>query len=360
MRTAFVTGACGFLGIHVAGLLLDGGWNVIAYDQSNATAGELTARGAVFVEGSITDACAVMTALPEKVDAVFHVAGNTSLWSGKNAGQTRDNVEGTRTMVQAALSKKAGRFIYTSSFAVYGFHDKVITEDTTRRAEQSKINYFISKFYAEQEVTKGIEEGLDAVILNPANIMGPYDYRSWSQLFLLIENEKLPGAPPGKASFCHVREAARAHIAAFNNGRRGQNYLLGGADVTYLELIQKIALVFGRKAPKKATAVWLLQALARLAESASHFTGKEPDLTPEKVKFFSNTLLCSSQKAIDELHYRPATIDEMIEDTRLWLITGGHLGEAGHALLDGNSTEFGYLPRAQDSARADHHEDATP
>jgi len=338
MKTAFVTGACGFVGIHLANQLLDNGWKVHAFDRTSAKADRLKARGAVFVEGSITDADAVAAALPEKAEAVFHVAGNTSLWGRNNAAQTKDNVEGTRTMVRAALSKKIGRFVYTSSFAVYGFHDTVVSEDMQRRADTSKINYFISKFFAEQEVKKGVEQGLDAVILNPANIMGPHDVRNWAQLFLMIENEKLPGAPPGKASFCHVREAARAHIAAFENGRTGHNYLLGGADTTYLELIRKIALVHGRKAPKKTTPAWLLRAVARLADGASYFTGKEPDVTPEKVEFFSNTLLCSSQKAIDELRYRPATIDEMIADTRRWLIAEGLLG--GTAKQDADKTDL--------------------
>ena len=89
------------------------------------------------------------------------------------------------------------------------------------------MNYQRSKFLAEEEVRKVIARGLDAVILNPAAIMGPYDTVNWVRMIRLVCARKQPGVPPGRMSFCHVDKVARAHIAAVERGRRGENYLLG-------------------------------------------------------------------------------------------------------------------------------------
>ena len=153
----------------------------------------------------------------------FHVAGNTNLWSRRNHIQTRDNVEGTKNMVAAALKRQSKRFIHTSSTAAYGHHQQRINEETQSNAIQSPINYHRTKYLAEMEVRKGIEKGLDAVMLNPANIIGPYDYNNWSQLFILIDRQKLPGVPPATQTFCHVREVVKAHITAFYRGKKGEN-----------------------------------------------------------------------------------------------------------------------------------------
>jgi len=156
------------------------------------------------------------------------------------------------TCVNAALKKKANRFIHTSSIATYGFQAGRITEEAQSSVDNYFwINYFRTKYLAELEIQRGIKNGLDAVILNPANIIGPYDHSGWSRMFFLINKGKIVGAPPGSASFCHVHEVAKAHITAFENGRCGHNYLLGGADATWLEFTKEIGNILGCKTPDK-------------------------------------------------------------------------------------------------------------
>lgn len=178
---------------------------------------------------------------------------------------------------------------------------------------------------SEAEIHKGIAQGLRAVILNPANIIGPFDYSGWPRIFILVEKGRLPGAPPGKASFCHAREVARAHILAAEKGTSGANYLLGGADATFLEMVQQIGRLMNRKVPDRPTPAFLLKLAGRLSYWGSCLTRKEPDLTPEKACLTSSELLCSSQKAIKELGYRTVSLADMLADCHRWMITEGLL-----------------------------------
>lgn len=319
MGIAFVTGGTGFVGRNLIEQLVTAGWQVVALHRQTSNIAALQSLNVQLAEGSITDPQSLLRTMPENVDAVFHVAGNTNMWSLRNSQQTRENVDGTRNMVAAAIKRRAGRFIHTSSIITYGLHSGRITEKTPSTAAASRINYMRTKRLAEEEVHKGVNQGLDAVILNPANIIGPYDKRNWGGLICQIHRGKLPGLPSGQGSFCHVRAVVRAHIAAFDKGRTGHNYLLGGADASYLEMAQRVGEMLDCPVPQKAMPVWLLHIVARVYERISHITKKMPAVTPEKAILGTCTFLCSADKAVKELGYQPASLDEILEDCIRWL-----------------------------------------
>jgi len=325
MKTAFVTGAGGFLGLNLVEQLLEDDWKVIAFDLDTSRAKHFEKKGAKLIEGDITNAGSCEQAMPEGVDAVFHLASDTVHWKPGDERQTRINVDGTRIVIDTALKRHARRFIYTSSIGAYGAQSKRITEDTRSTAPDSIINYWRNKLSAEQKIREAIKQGLDAVIINPANIIGPYDKSGWARLFFLIQNGKLAGAPPGSASFCHAREVARAHIAAFEKGRSGHNYLLGGTDATWLEFIQQIGKLLGEKTPNKPMPSFILKVIGRASLWLSYLTGKEPDLTPEKAFLVSTHLICSSDKAREELDYKPVPLQAMLSDCHRWLVKEGLL-----------------------------------
>jgi len=325
MKLALVTGGAGFLGMNLVEQLLEAQWNVRVLDRDLPGTVPFEVSGVEWLQGDIADPAAMEQALPERVDAVFHVAGDTTHWRLGDARQTRVNVEGTRVVAAAALKRKARRFIHTSSIAAYGFHPGRITEEAPSRALESRINYFRTKRLAELEVHRGIEQGLDAVILNPANIIGAYDRSGWSRLFPMVEQGRLPGAPPALVSFCHAREVARAHVSAQEKGRTGHHYLLGGADATFFEFAREIGRILGRKVPRKPTPAWVLRLYGRLSYWGSCLTRREPDLTPEKADLVTNDLVCSSEKAEKELDYHPASLTAMLEDCHLWLVKEGLL-----------------------------------
>jgi len=177
------------------------------------------------------------------------------------------------------------------------------------------------------EVRKGIAKGLDALIINPANIIGPYDYHNWSQLFTLIDRQKLPGVPPATQTFCHVRKVAKAQITAFYRGKKGENYILGGVEVDYLTIAQEIGDMLGKQTPKRTTPGWMLKMLGRVSLWGSYITGKEPDMTPEKAILITSQVLCNSQKAENELDYHSVPLRSMLEDCYQWMLSEGLIGK---------------------------------
>jgi dihydroflavonol-4-reductase len=324
-RTAFVTGATGFVGLNVVEELLAQGWRVIALHRAGSELKYLRRMDADRALGDITDADAVRRAMPQGVDAVFHVAGDTNLWSRRNAAQDRINIDGTRNVVDAALERGARRFVHTSSISAYGLQRGRLDERTPQLGKYSTVNYNRSKHLAEEAVRAGMARGLDAVILNPGAILGPYDTRNYARLVMLVAAGKLPGVPPGALPFCHVREVARAHVAAFESGRKGENYLLGGTDASFVELVREIGAALGKPVPARPTPAWVLHLLGALGALGGALSGTEPTLTPETARQAMRELTCDCTKAMRELGYRAVPLREMVADCVAWLAAEGRL-----------------------------------
>lgn len=319
-RRAFITGATGFVGFNLVLELLDQGWKVTALHRQDSDTRRLEALGDVeLAGGSLWDAESLERAIPREVDAVFHVAGDTSLWRGHRDRQRRTNVTGTANLVKASLRRKVGRFIHTSSIAAYGLHDGRIRETTLSNAASSGIDYMKTKYEAERVVLFAWEQGLDAVVLQPAHIVGPWDETGWSRTFRLVLDDELPGIPPGRGSWCHVREVARCHLSAFERGRGGERYLLGGPSASFVEVFGIIGELTGRKVPTRPVPAFALRAWARLLDLRSRITGQEPSITPAAVAIVSANETCDATKAREELGYREIPVRTMFEDCWNWL-----------------------------------------
>jgi len=320
-KSAFVTGATGFLGLNIIQKLIEQGWDVTAFHRPSSHLDYLKRFPVKRVTGELEDRVSLLRAMPEGVDAVFHTAGDVSFWSGHRDRQTRTNVIGTRNTLAAAKSHGASRFLHTSSLIVYGLQPEIFDESAEHLGRGSWINYMRTKCLAEDEVRIAIGEGLDAVILNPANIVGPYDLANWARLFRLVAEDKLPGIPPGEAPFCSVTEVAKAHLFAFERGHTGENYILGGTQATYLQAFQVVGHLLGHKVPDKPLPAFALNIAGRLSELGSKITGKEPDVTPEMATMLSATLRCRSDKAERELCFRSIPLETMFDDCYQWLKT---------------------------------------
>lgn len=323
---AFVTGATGFLGLNLVEVLLAQGWRVIALHRAGSDLTYLRRLPAERAVGDVTDAASVRRALPRDVDAVFHVAGDTGLWAGNNDVQDRVNVAGTRNVVGAALEKRARRFVHTSSISAYGLQRGRIDESAPQLGRVSPVNYQRSKYLAEEAVRAGLARGLQAVILNPAAILGRYDTRNYARLVTLIAQGRLPGVPPGSLSFCHAREVAHAHLTAAERGRTGENYLLGGTDASLLELVREIGAALSKPVPRRATPAWVLRTLGALGALRGRLTGKPPTLTPEAARMVTREVFCDCAKAKHELGFRPVPLRDMVSDCVGWLAAEGRLG----------------------------------
>ena len=325
-QKAFVTGASGFVGSHVVHELHAQGWEVHVLARRTSNLEELAGVPFELHFGDVTDADSVFKAMPKQVDAVFHVAASTNFWSRKNEEQIRINVTGTHNMVEAAIDADAGRFIHTSSFVTWGFPGVEVNENSPRDSSSDWINYVKTKHESEFEVLQAAADGwLDAVVLNPANVLGPGDWRNWSRVFRMVDQQKVPGAPPGGGNFCDVREVAKAHVRAFHDGGKGEKYLLGGEFARIVDVLAIAGEMMNKPVPTRPMPAWLLQASARLMTALSLFTGKEPDLTPEAAVMASRDIICNSGKAERELGYRSVPLRTMIRDTIDWMKDRGML-----------------------------------
>lgn len=319
MPSAFVTGGTGFVGLNLIQQLRARHWEVTACHRQSSNLELIRRFGPRLVVADIVDRQGLLTAMPDRPDVVFHLAASVNFWQPKNDEQTRINVEGTRNVVEAALERKAQRFIHMSSLAAWGPSDgDVIDETTPSRAPGHAVNYFRTKWLGEQEVQRGIERGLKAVFINPANILGPYDPNTWSRAFSLVKQGKLTFAPPGSAPWCHVHEVVLALIAAVERGGIGERYLLAGTQASYRELFQIACELLEQKPPRVAPR-WLLVALASLRDGVSRITGREPEITPDMARVLASSFEVRSSKAERELGFRSVPFRQMVEDTFEWM-----------------------------------------
>jgi dihydroflavonol-4-reductase len=324
-RSAFITGGTGFLGLNLVEQLTAQQWQVIALHRPSSDIRLLRKLPVRLIEGDILEPDSLRRAMPQGVDAVFHVAADISMWSGHNARQTRINVDGTRCVVEAALRAGAGRMVHTSTWNTYGLWQRAIHEELPQRGGESRVNYDRTKLLAEEEVREGIARGLDAVIVNPSHIMGRYDRKGWSQLIIAAHERWMPGVPPGAGTFCHAEAVARAHIAAAEHGQRGTNYLMSGADASFVELFAVINEVTGSHVPLRPLPAALFRLPARLSAAWAALAGREPALTPEGAEIAIARARVTSRRAEEKLGYRPAPLRALIEDCYRWLLAEGLL-----------------------------------
>jgi dihydroflavonol-4-reductase len=324
-RSAFVTGGTGFLGLNLIEQLIAQHWQVIALHRPSSDIRLLRKFPVRRVEGDILEPENLRRAMPQGVDAVFHLAADISMWSGHNARQTRINVDGTRQVLEAALEAGAGRLVHTSTWNTYGLEQGEISEDLRQLGGGSRANYDRTKFLGEEEVRKAIARGLDAVIVNPSHIIGRYDRKGWAQLIMMAHERWMPGVPPGAGTFCHAEAVAKAHIAAAERGRLGANYLMSGADASFVELFAVINEVTGSHVPLRPLPAALFRVPARLSAAWASISGEEPPMTPEGVEVAIARARVTSRRAEEELGYRPTPLGTMVEDCWRWLLAEGLL-----------------------------------
>lgn len=325
---AFITGATGFIGTHIIEELDKDGWEIRALHRSSSNLSELKkCRHVEFALGDITDIESLRRAIPEGIDAVYHVAGSVAhLPHSQENSRYGINQDGTRNLIDVCLEKKVKRFIYTSTVVTYDFHQPGKITENFPKNNWCKDAYVHSKKLAEDEVDKGLEKGLDIVYLHPSAVFGAYDKSTWSKMFLEIERGlPLPFAPPGGGSVCHARKVARAHVEAYYKGRRGAHYILGGPDVSWLLVTQEIAKILKKRGPIAALPEFLFRAYGMLEFWISTIIHREPTLTPHTIDILCEHVYSDSSAAIKELNYQPSSLQEMLQDCYKWMVSVGML-----------------------------------
>lgn len=324
----FVTGANGFVGLNVVSALVSSGHDVVSIVRDGSNIAFLEPFGVDIVRGGLNDVGALGDAM-RGADAVIHVAGNTSCNRKDMPKLLEVNVDGTRNVVEAALAAGIRRLVYTSTTSTMGAYDdaaRLADETVPLKGYRARSPYAITKRKAEEIVLAAQSRGLEPVILNPAEVMGAYDYNlQWGRMLLAAYYDKIPFNPPGGASFCSAADIGRAHVSAITSGRPGEKYLLGGDNLLFTRFFEVLSEVLGRKLTIPDGSYRLKYAKALLQEKLSPLVPGKPPIEPYRMRVLASTYFFDSSKAEKELGYRSAPVETMVKDCADWYRNNGFL-----------------------------------
>jgi dihydroflavonol-4-reductase len=328
--TTLVTGATGFVGSAVLRALLDRGETVRALVRPSSDRRNLDGLPVEIAIGDLTDRQSLAQAV-RGCRAVFHVAADYRLWAARPAELYRNNVVGTRTLLEATGEAGVTRIVYTSSVATLGTlpNGEPADEATPAALDDMIGHYKRSKYVAEQTVRELVERsGLPAVIVNPAAPIGPRDIRPTPTGRMVLEaaRGRIPASVDTGLNVVHVDDVAEGHLLAFERGRIGRRYILGGENLALGEILGMIARLVGRHPPRLRLPPGLILPLAHLAEAAARLRGGgEPLLTTDGLRMAKKRMYFSSALAERELGFRGRPALEALRDALDWYRQYGYL-----------------------------------
>jgi len=328
-KRSLLTGATGFVGAAVLRQLLTAGHSVRALVRKDSPRSNLAGLEVECVEGDLRDAASIGRAMTG-IDAVFHVAADYRLWARDPEEIRRSNLEGTRHVMTAALRANVERVVYTSSVATLEPRaDGRPADETDSVAEAVAIGaYKQSKVAAEALVRRMVaEQGLPAVIVNPSTPIGPRDIKPTPTGRIIVEaaSGRMPGYVDTVLNLVHVDDVAAGHLAAFERGRPGELYILGGENVALPQMLAEIARIAGRRPPRFNIPRRAIYPIAFFAEAAARVTGREPFVTLDGLRMSAHRMAFSSAKAERELGYTSRPYGEALSEAVAWFRQQGYL-----------------------------------
>jgi dihydroflavonol-4-reductase len=334
MKT-IVTGANGHIGSNLVRALLSRGRDVrvLVHTKHQAVEG----LDVDIVEGDICDINSLLKAFTG-IDRVYNLAGHISLRM-TDTKRCRDiNVGGTRNVVEASLQKNVKRLVHFSS--IHALEQQPLSEPIDeKRLLVSGMNhppYDISKAGGEIEVKKGIEKGLDAVIVNPTGVIGPFDYypSHFGEVLLSLAQCRLPALIDAGFDWVDARDAADGAIKAEELAPTGSKYLLSGHWASIREIACMIKELIEVNIPAFTCPLWLASLGAPFADGIAQVSGKRPLFSKVSLAALCGNKNVSHAKATAELGYNPRPLKETIKDTLDWFFSNGYVVDRRGKLND--------------------------
>ncbi len=326
---ALVTGATGFVGAAVARALERAGWQVRVLVRSGSDRSNLQPLAVEIAEGDLADSSSLERAL-DGCAGLFHVAADYRLGARDPAQLYRTNVDGTRNILNAARKAGVPRIVYTSSVATIGIPpDGSPGEERTPVDLSHMIGHYKRSKYLAEEVARDAARtmGMSVVIVNPSTPVGPGDIRPTptGQLVLDAASGRMPAYVDTGLNIVHVDDVAAGHLLAFERGKAGERYILGGEDMTLQTILAQIARLVGRTPPRIRLPYAAVLPVAYLAEAFAKVSGRSGRVTLEGVRMSRKRMFFSSGKAVAELGYRWRPPVDAFEDAVRWFRERGLL-----------------------------------
>jgi dihydroflavonol-4-reductase len=318
-----VTGATGHIGNVLVRKLLDQDEKVRVLIWRGEDTSPLNNLPVEQVVGDVLEQASLESAM-DGIDIVYHLAGIISIMPGKNPFVWQVNVEGTRNVIAAAQRAYVRRLIYTSSIHAITRAPHGVTMDESLGFDVNNPygEYDRSKAAASLEVQQAVKKGLDAVIVCPTGVIGPYDFRG-SEMGEVIRSAS--EARPmfyveGAYDFVDVRDVVSGLIAARDYGRSGESYILSGHKLSVRYMLETVREVTGKAFSSIKIPFSLAEIAARYTPWYYQRTKHKPRFTPYSLEVLKSNSNISCHKAMAELGYKPRPIYESIADTVRWFL----------------------------------------
>jgi dihydroflavonol-4-reductase len=329
--TTLVTGSTGFLGSHVARLLIERGERVRALvrAESDTRLLDVLPLGAVDrATGDLRDPASLARAV-EGVDVVYHVAADYRLWARNRREILESNVTGTRNLLDAAARAGVARFVYTSTVATFAVprHGALPDESTVSSLQEMIGTYKRSKWLAEQEALSAARNGLPVVIVNPTTPVGPGDVKPTPTGRVIVDflNGGMPAYVETGLNFVPVEAAAAGHLLAAERGRVGERYILGGENLTLRQMFAFLSEASGVPAPRVRLPHAVALAAGYADAAISGLLGREPRIPLDGVRMARHSMFVGTEKARRELGFAPGSLAQAFARAVRWFQANGYV-----------------------------------
>lgn len=315
----FVTGGTGFVGANLIKLLLQQGYEVRALVRPNSSLANLKSLDIEIVKGDLNSSN--LSQLMSGCRVLFHVAAQYSLWQSDRDLLYRSNVLGTRNVLACARQAGIDRTVYTSSVAAIGVKQDGVADETYQSPVDKLVgDYKKSKYYAEQEAIKAVQEGQDIVIVNPSTPIGALDRKPTptGEIILRFLQRKMPFYVDTGLNLIDVKDVAWGHLLALEKGRTGDRYILGNQNLTFKQLLAKLEQITGIPAPQYTISYWIPLSVAWTEEKILAKLGKPPTIAIDSVKMSRQRMFYDAGKAVTKLGLPQSNLDRALTEAVDW------------------------------------------
>jgi dihydroflavonol-4-reductase len=312
----FLTGANGLVGSYIARILLSHNYAIRGLRRKTSDMSLIAdiVNKIEWVEGDLTDVQLLDQTIKE-TDTVIHCAALISFSKKYEKEMFKTNVDGTANMVNACLKNNVKQFCHVSSVAALSRkkNNDLIDEGAVWEASSNNTLYAESKYLSELEVFRGVEEGLNAFIVNPSIIIGPGDWNNGSSKIFKYVYDEYMFYPKGEMNYIDVRDVAEIVFRLLKTEVKGERFILNAGKIPYKDIFNLMAVRFNKKAPGIEANTLMKELAWRINKITSFFKGNDPLLTKESVKVSGQSYSYNNEKIRSSLNYKFKDVNDSVK-----------------------------------------------